>query len=112
MTVADVIAEARNLLDDVPEARWTPEILWNYLEDAQRELLRIRPALFYTTSDTMAAIAAITDKTDELVLDENVRHPLALLVAASALSEDAADTNNMKLADMYIDKARKLVGVQ
>lgn len=112
MTAGDVLTDARRMLNDEGGApRWTTPRLLRYVSEAEREVRRLRPDLFFSSSAAMDTPADSTDLTDDLVLDEDSRSALVDLVCARALLEDAEDTQNRELALLYRSQAYDMLGV-
>lgn len=122
MNTDTIIADVRRLLRDDVETtyRWTNEVLFKYMSDAEREIYGYRADLFLSGAGAITAPVDYTspgvtrgkvvDNTTAVILDENQRQVFVNLIAARALAEDAGDAENLAKANEYRQSAFRLLG--
>lgn len=112
MTAGDVLTDVRRMLNDSGASpRWPAPTLLRYVSEAEREVKRLRPDLFLSSSTAMDSPSDSTEGADDLVLDESSRSVLVDLVSSRALMEDSADAGNRELAGVYRAQAYAALGV-
>lgn len=106
VTVSSIIDKVRDILKDSTSGsyRWEDAILWDFLEDAQREVLRLAPYAYVNATGTQVQPAespsVIIAGTNNLCVHSAFSSALIDYVLSQAYSKDA-DEGNHDLAAKY-----------
>lgn len=115
MTYADIVAEARTLLQDAVEPYRFPSLeMYGYVERGLISLFSVRPSAFFVNGrmpetaagmePPTAAAAEAADGAVDVPFDSGSRYRtcLAYFTAAKCLERDNTDTQNTALAAAYM----------
>ena len=103
MDVSVVINSARRFLSDSGATpRWLDADFFAYAEDAEREIIRLRPSLLLdpaVATDVMRTyVGGYTATNDPMFFDENWKTAITDYMCFKALEEDNSDTSNILIA--------------
>ena len=114
MTYADIVSEARTLLQDAVEPYRFPSLeMYGYVERGLISLFSIRPSAFFVdgrmptaAADMEPPTAAVAEAASGASLapvsgGSRYRSALAYFVASKCLERDDTDTQNTALASAY-----------
>jgi len=87
------------------ECRWVNSVIYGYLDDAQREMYRLRPDLFVASDGIgMETLDTISTSGSAFIVDAQYRDCLAYYAAYMALGEDSDDSANAARSNDYYEK--------
>ena len=112
ITAGTVITIARQKLHDTvispnteADCRWRDTVLYSYLDSAHRDVYRLRPDLFLSsTGNAITGLTTITGTSSTVVLSASFRECLAYAVASAALAEDTDDPANASQSKLFYSK--------
>lgn len=107
MTLVDLVADVRKLIDDEKMSyRWSDSDICKYLADAVVRLNNSRPESLYINGRLTETTFPSDKRTFEMPSEYSRWHvAFCYYAAARCLEEDAADTTNQSLATDYMAKA-------
>lgn len=114
MTIGDIEKRVRAvLMDDVPpDYRWSEAFILSAIEDGIAFLHSIRPETRYMDGILTDGVKVPQDtKDEEFPVHSRYREAVVAYVAYKCLERDSSDTQNLALAETFLNKAKTLMQV-
>ena len=110
MTTNDIIAKARQIIEDTVEPyRWSEGEMIENLQSALRRLAVLAPQTRYVNGIVKDQIPVPDEPDENMVLHEKYGEPLALYIAYLCYLNDATDTVNANRAAACLTRAEGMM---
>lgn len=112
MTVADIEKRVRIvLMDDNDPYRWSSEFIRMAIGDALAFLHAARPETRYVNGLLTDGVPLPENDFEDFPIDGRFREGIVSYVAYKCLETENPDTQNISLADSYLNKAKSLMQI-